>query len=132
LRAIHRQHSQACARREADALVDSLHELKLAESAKLLAMGIEDGLSYYCFPQEHWSRLRTSNPVNRLTRQLHARAGGGLASVDPNAELVRISSWLRDITVRSRLARFPNMQRLRAAASLASEYPSVEAHVASL
>ena len=37
---------------------------------------VEETLSYYAFPEEHWRRIRTNNPLERILREdpaAHAR-----------------------------------------------------------
>ena len=35
--------------------------------------GIEETLTYYDFPSEHWTRIRTNNVINRLNREIRRR-----------------------------------------------------------
>jgi transposase-like protein len=38
----------------------------LRDAAELIEAGVEETLSYYAFPSEHWRSLRTNNPLERL------------------------------------------------------------------
>ena len=31
---------------------------------------IEETLTYYAFPEEHWRRIRTNNPLERILREI--------------------------------------------------------------
>ena len=34
---------------------------------------MEETLTYYAFPEEHWRRIRTNNPLERLLREIRRR-----------------------------------------------------------
>jgi transposase-like protein len=34
---------------------------------------VEETLSYYAFPEEHWRRIRTNNPLERILRKIRRR-----------------------------------------------------------
>jgi hypothetical protein len=34
---------------------------------------VEDTLAYYAFPEEHWRRIRTNNPLERILREIRWR-----------------------------------------------------------
>jgi len=53
--------------------VKKLKEMKLKNAAELVAEGIEETLSYYHFPQEHWRRIRTNNPLERIMKEIRRR-----------------------------------------------------------
>lgn len=54
-------------------MVEKLREMRLAKAAEIVANGIDETLSYYCIPQEHWRCLRTNNPLERLMRIIRRR-----------------------------------------------------------
>jgi transposase-like protein len=43
------------------------------EFAKWLEENIEEGLTIYEFPKEHWKKIRTSNGIERLNREIKRR-----------------------------------------------------------
>jgi transposase-like protein len=45
----------------------------LTNAAKLAAARFEETLSYYSFPEEHWRRIRTNNPLERILREIRRR-----------------------------------------------------------
>ena len=57
LKAIHAQESKKAAREKAKAVVEELRAMKLKEAAKKVEDGIDETLTYYDFPCEHWSRI---------------------------------------------------------------------------
>jgi putative transposase len=34
---------------------------------------VEETLAYYAFPEEHWRRIRTNNPLERILREIRRR-----------------------------------------------------------
>jgi putative transposase len=34
---------------------------------------VEETLTYYAFPEEHWRRIRTNNPLERILREIRRR-----------------------------------------------------------
>lgn len=61
MKAIHAQEDRAEALKKAAFVVERLRQMKLKNEALLVAEGLEDTLSYYAFPPEHWRRIRTNN-----------------------------------------------------------------------
>jgi hypothetical protein len=37
------------------------------------SMTVDETLTYYAFPNEHWRRIRTNNPLERLMREIRRR-----------------------------------------------------------
>ena len=72
LKAIHAQEDREAARQKADAVIAKLQQMKLAQAAQLVRDGVEETLSYYEFPREHWRCLRTNNPLERIMRRFGA------------------------------------------------------------
>ena len=73
MKAIHAQENRAEAKKKAAFVVERLKQMKLKNAALLVAEGIEDTLSYYAFPPEHWRRIRTNNPLERILREVRRR-----------------------------------------------------------
>jgi putative transposase len=44
--------------------------MRLAKAAEIVENGIDETLRYYAKPSEHWRRLRTNNPLERLMREI--------------------------------------------------------------
>lgn len=60
------------------------YKKKAPEFAKWLEENIEEGLTVYDFPKEHWRRIRTSNGMERLNREIKRRTR--VAVLFPNKE----------------------------------------------
>jgi putative transposase len=48
-------------------------ETRLSRAAELVEMAVEETLAYYAFPEEHWRRIRTNNPLERILREIRRR-----------------------------------------------------------
>ena len=73
LKAIHAAEDLAAAQDKATAVIAKLREMKLSRAADLVADGIAETLTYYGFPPEHWRRIRTNNPLERIMREIRRR-----------------------------------------------------------
>ena len=73
LKAIHAQESRDAALKKADDVQASLRAMKLGSVADWVAETVEETLSYYSFPNEHWRRIRTNNPLERIMREIRRR-----------------------------------------------------------
>lgn len=61
--------------------------------ARLLADAEEDLLGYYAFPSEHWSKLRSTNPLERLNREIGRRSD--VVGIYPNDQaLIRLAGMV--------------------------------------
>jgi putative transposase len=40
---------------------------------ELVGAAVEETLTYYAFPEEHWRRIRTNNPLERILREIRRR-----------------------------------------------------------
>jgi putative transposase len=61
--------------------------------AELLAGAEEDLLAFYRFPAEHWSKLRSTNPLERVNREIGRRSD--VVGIFPNdASLIRLAGML--------------------------------------
>ena len=73
LKAIHAQENKKAAREKTKAVIEQLRSMKLKEAAKKVEDSIEETLTYYDFPSEHWLRIRTNNVLERLNREIRRR-----------------------------------------------------------
>lgn len=61
--------------------------------AELLTAAEEDLLAFYRFPAAHWSKLRSTNPLERVNREIARRAD--VVGIFPNdAAALRLSGAL--------------------------------------
>lgn len=73
LKAIHAAEDAEAAREKARAVVEKLKAMKLTKAGELVADTVEGTLAYYRFAEEHWRRIRTNNPLERLMREIRRR-----------------------------------------------------------
>jgi transposase-like protein len=73
LKAIHASEHVAAVREKATRVIEKLRGMGLTKAAELADAGVEETLSYYAFPEEHWRRIRTSDPLERLLREIRRR-----------------------------------------------------------
>jgi transposase-like protein len=83
LKAVHAQDDRAAARQKAEQVAAKPKEMKLADAAALVVAGIEETLYYCAFPREHWRCLRTSNPLERLLREVRRNVFERVPNVAP-------------------------------------------------
>ena len=73
LKAIYASEDVAAAREKAVRVIEKLRGLRLTNPAELVEMAVEETLTYYAFPEEHWRRIRTNNPLERILREIRRR-----------------------------------------------------------
>jgi putative transposase len=97
LKAIHAAEDVAAAREKALQIASKLRELRLTKAAELVESGIEETLAYYKFPEEHWRRIRTNNPLERILREIRRRTRVVGAFPDGESALNLAAARLRHI-----------------------------------
>lgn len=76
--------------------------------------GIDDTMAYYDFPDAHWRRIRTNNPLERILREVRRRTRVVGAFPDGNSALMLVGARLRHIAgTRWGTRRYLNMNLLR-------------------
>src|SRR6185312_11947017 len=73
LKAIHAGEDIAAARQKVVQVIEKLRGLRLTKAAELAEAAVEETLAYYVFPEEHWRRIRTNNPLERILREIRRR-----------------------------------------------------------
>ncbi len=117
LKAIHAQEDRDAAREKARLVIEKLRAMKLRDAAELIEAGVEETLSYYAFPSEHWRSLRTNNPLERLNREIRRRTRVVGTFPDGRSALMLVAARLRYVAAsRWGTRRYLNMQRLAQAA----------------
>jgi transposase-like protein len=61
------------AREKAQRVGAKLREQHMSKAAELVEGGVRETLAYYAFPEEHWRRIRTNNPLERILREIRRR-----------------------------------------------------------
>ena len=97
LKAIHAQEDRAAALRKARDVQKKLLAMKLAKAAQIVQEGVEETLAYMSFPREHWLKIRTTNPLERINREIRRRTRVVGAFPDGNAAVLLVAARLRHI-----------------------------------
>jgi transposase-like protein len=114
LKAIHAQESREAALRKAKEVVAKLRDMRLGKAAEIVENGAEETMAYYAFPEEHWRRLRTNNPLERLMREIRRRTRVVGAFPDGQSALSLAAARLRHIaSTRWSTKRYMNIDLLR-------------------
>jgi transposase-like protein len=72
LKAIWHQENADEARHKATRVREQFQK-SLPAAMRTLDAALEDSLSFYAFPREHWKMLRTNNPLERLMKEIRRR-----------------------------------------------------------
>ena len=113
LKAIHASEDREAADEKARAVIKKLKKQKLSKAAKKLEDSIPETLAYYDFPSEHWRRIRTNNPLERILREVRRRTRVVGAFPDGNSALMLVAARLRHISgTRWGTRRYLNMNLL--------------------
>ena len=70
---------------------------RLTRAADLVEAAVEETLAYYAFPEEHWRRIRTNNPLERILREIRRRTRVVGAFPDGQSALNLAAARLRHI-----------------------------------
>ncbi len=97
LKAIHAQEDRAAAEAKARDVVAKLRAAKMRKAAELVEQGVAETLSYYAFPEPHWRRVRTNNPLERIIREIRRRTRVVGAFPDGESALNLAAARLRHI-----------------------------------
>ncbi len=114
LKAIHAQESREAARAKASEVAIKLKAMKLGKVAEWLEQSIDETLVYYAFPDEHWRRIRTNNPLERIMREIRRRTRVVGAFPDGQSALNLAAARLRHIAgTKWSQKRYMNMDLLK-------------------
>ena len=116
LKAIHAQESRAAAEEKARAVVDELRRQRMGRAAELVDDHVGETLTYYAFPDSHWIKLKTNNPLERIMREIRRRTRVVGAFPDGQSCLNLAAARLRHIAGSQwSTRRYINMEPLKAA-----------------
>ncbi len=114
LKAIHAQEDREAADKKAVDVVAKFHTMKLAKAARVVEEGVAETLSYMAYPREHWTRIRTNNPLERLMREIRRRTRVVGAFPDGNSALMLVAARLRHVAgTKWGTRKYLDMDRLR-------------------
>ncbi len=97
LKAIHAQEDHAAAEAKAAAVVAKLRTARMRKAADLVEQSVAETLAYYAFPEPHWRRIRTNNPLERIIREIRRRTRVVGAFPDGESALNLAAARLRHI-----------------------------------
>ncbi len=113
LKAIHASEDREAANEKARSVIKKLKKQKLPKAAKKVEDSITETLTYYDFPSEHWRRIRTNNPLERIMLEVRRRTRVVGAFPDGNSALMLVAARLRHIAgTRWGTRRYLNMNLL--------------------
>jgi len=98
LKAIHAQEDLSEAQAKAEAVTQKLRDMKLRKAADMVAEGAQETLTYYHFPEQHWRRIRTNNPMERIMREIRRRTRVVGSFPDGQSALMLVAARLRHIS----------------------------------
>lgn len=114
LKAIHAQENLKEAQAKSVTVVNKLKEMKLPRAAQMISDGIQETFSFYSFPHEHWRRIRTNNPLERIMKEIRRRTRVVGAFPDGESALMLAAARLRHIAgTKWGTKKYLNMNRLR-------------------
>jgi transposase-like protein len=120
LKAVHAQEDAQAAREKAAQIVEKLRAMKLTRAAEIVAGGVEETLSYYAMPSEHWRSIKTNNPLERLMREIRRRTRVVGAFPDGKSALMLVAARLRYVAAtRWGTKRYLQMNRLAEVVAIA-------------
>ncbi len=73
LKAIHAQEDRKAAAEKMETVIAELRRQRLSKAADLLEKSGDETLTFYAFPDSHWIKLRTNNPLERIMREIRRR-----------------------------------------------------------
>jgi putative transposase len=97
LKAIHAQEDRAAAEAKATDVAAKLRAARMNKAAELVEQSVGETLSYYAFPEPHWRRIRTNNPLERIIREIRRRTRVVGAFPDGESALNLAAARLRHI-----------------------------------
>jgi transposase-like protein len=119
LKAIHASEDRVAAEEKARQVVIKLRDQRLGRAAELVEASVGETLAYYAFPSEHWRRIRTNNPLERLMKEIRRRTRVVGAFPDGKSCLNLAAARLRHVAGTTWSAkRYLNMELLRKEKSL--------------
>lgn len=95
LKAIHAQENREAAQSKAADIVSQLKAMKLRKAVELVEKSIDETLSFYAYPPQHWIKLKTNNPMERLLKEARRQTKAVSAFPDGHSGLTLVAARLR-------------------------------------
>jgi len=114
LKAVHAQEDRTAALEKVGQVVAKLEGMRLGKAAELVRLGAAETLSYMAFPREHWTRIRTNNPLERLNLEIKRRTRVVGTFPDGESALMLVAARLRHMAgTKWGTRRYLSMDKLR-------------------
>ena len=97
LKAVHAQESREASEAKASEVAGSLESMKLFAAAKVVRGGCAETLACTDFPMQHWTRIRASNAIERLNREIRRRTRVVGTFPDGKSALMLVTARLKYI-----------------------------------
>jgi len=98
LKAIHAQESREAAEAKATDVIAKLWAMKLKAAADWVEKEIQETLTFYAYPSQHWLKLKTNNPMERLLKEARRRTKVVGAFPDGHSALMLVAARLRHVS----------------------------------
>ncbi|MEM1370038.1 MAG: IS256 family transposase [Cyanobacteria bacterium P01_H01_bin.15] len=98
LKAIHAQENREAAEGKSKDVIKKLQAMKLRAAAELVEKSIHETLAYYAYPPQHWLKIKTNNPMERLLKEARRRTKVVGAFPDGNSALMLVAARLRHVS----------------------------------
>lgn len=95
LKAIHATGSREASEAKALEVASELEASRLGEAAKAVREGHAETLTYTRFPAAHWRRIRTTNAIERLNREIRRRTRAVGTFPDGKSALMLVTARLK-------------------------------------
>ena len=116
LKAVQAQEDREAALAKAAQVVAKLEAMRLGQAAAVVRAGVVETLAYMSFPREHWTRLRTNNPLERLNLEIRRRTRVVGTFPDGESALMLVAARLRYVAgTKWGTRRYLSMDKLRVA-----------------
>ena len=97
LKAIHAQEDREAALKKSDDVIKKLEAMKQTKAADFVRDTVLETLSYMSYPSEHWKRVRTNNPLERVMKEIKRRTKVVGSFPDGNSALMLSAARLRHV-----------------------------------
>ena len=98
LKAIHAQESREAAEAKVMDVIAKLRAMKLKAAADWVEKEIPETLTFYAYPSQHWLKLKTNNPMERLLKEARRRTKVVGAFPDGHSALMLVAARLRHVS----------------------------------
>ena len=98
LKAIHAQENREAAERKSKDVISKLRDMKLKAAADLVEKSIHETFAYFAYPPQHWLKIKTNNPMERLLKEARRRTKVVGAFPDGNSALMLVAARLRHVS----------------------------------